>query len=370
MRIAVIGCCHGELNKLYDEISRNEVECGKKTDLVICCGDMQTVRNDEDLKNMAIKPHRSKYGDFLDYYEGKKLAPKLTIFVGGNHEVPNVLIPLYFGGWVAPNIYYLGGSGVIKICGVRIAGISGIYKSYDHHREYYEAEPYTEESKRSWYHIRQYEIQKILLLKENILNLINSDTDRKVNIFISHDWPRGIEKYGNVKYLFKRKPYIKKDVQSNNFGTPGFLEIINNLRPNYWFSGHHHCFFDASIPFESSNITSEFRAMDKFKKFGSPVRYFDIPSNDDKVFIQFDIEWLSILRSTLIDYPKDKTLTDGKSEIKLKEPEISDYEYIKEKLTKTLNCNDNIFEWPHWDHEGGDYKNYINQQDFILNIIK
>lgn len=47
--------------------------------------------------------------------------------VGGNHEASNYLWELYYGGWVAPNIYYLGHAGVVNFGGVRIAGLSGIY---------------------------------------------------------------------------------------------------------------------------------------------------------------------------------------------------------------------------------------------------
>lgn len=32
----------------------------------------------------------------------------LTVFIGGNHEASNHLQELPYGGWVAPNIYYLG----------------------------------------------------------------------------------------------------------------------------------------------------------------------------------------------------------------------------------------------------------------------
>ncbi len=37
-----------------------------------------------------------------------------------------------YGGWVAPNIYYLGYGGVVDIGGLRIAGLSGIYKKYNY----------------------------------------------------------------------------------------------------------------------------------------------------------------------------------------------------------------------------------------------
>lgn len=42
------------------------------------------------------------------YYSGEKKAPILTVFIGGNHEASNHLQELPYGGWVAPNIYYLG----------------------------------------------------------------------------------------------------------------------------------------------------------------------------------------------------------------------------------------------------------------------
>ncbi len=42
---------------------------------------------------------------------------------------------LYFGGWVAPKIYYLGQAGSIYIKKgdqkVKISGLSGIYNDYD-----------------------------------------------------------------------------------------------------------------------------------------------------------------------------------------------------------------------------------------------
>jgi lariat debranching enzyme len=39
---------------------------------------------------------------------------------------------LYHGGWLAPDIYYLGAAGSVIVDGLRISGASGIYKEHDY----------------------------------------------------------------------------------------------------------------------------------------------------------------------------------------------------------------------------------------------
>lgn len=41
MKIAVEGCAHGELEKIYETILFLEEKEGIKVDLLICCGDFQ-----------------------------------------------------------------------------------------------------------------------------------------------------------------------------------------------------------------------------------------------------------------------------------------------------------------------------------------
>lgn len=120
-----MGCSHGEIQRIYERIESIENDKDIKIDLLLCCGDFQSVRNEHDLESMARSKDYHDMGTFHQYYDGERIAPVLTIFVGGNHEASNYLQELPFGGWVAPNIYYLGYAGCVKVNGLRIGGMSG-----------------------------------------------------------------------------------------------------------------------------------------------------------------------------------------------------------------------------------------------------
>ncbi|KAL8221452.1 UNVERIFIED_CONTAM: lariat debranching enzyme [Gekko kuhli] len=119
-------------------------------------------------------------GGFTQYYSGEKKAPVLTIFIGGNHEASNHLQELPYCGWVAPNIYYLGYARVVKYRGVRIGGISGIFKSHDYKRGHFECPTYNQNILRSVYHVRSIEVFKLKRLKQ------------PMDIFMSHDWSKKV----------------------------------------------------------------------------------------------------------------------------------------------------------------------------------
>ncbi len=53
LRVAVVGCSHGELEIMYDLIESIQARNGYKIDLLLCCGDFQSVRNEADLACMA-----------------------------------------------------------------------------------------------------------------------------------------------------------------------------------------------------------------------------------------------------------------------------------------------------------------------------
>ena len=117
---------------------------------------------------MACPPKYRAMNSFWRYYSGEKVAPVLTIFIGGNHEASNHNLELYYGGWAAPNIYFLGFAGVVSVGGVRIGGLSGIYNRRHYHHGHFEAPPFSDDDMRSVYHVRELEVVRLLALRRPI----------------------------------------------------------------------------------------------------------------------------------------------------------------------------------------------------------
>ena len=67
MIIAVQGCLHGYLDELYESVDRLALERDVKVDLLICCGDFESLRNEPDLQCMACPAHHRKMGTFYKY---------------------------------------------------------------------------------------------------------------------------------------------------------------------------------------------------------------------------------------------------------------------------------------------------------------
>ncbi|WEW56888.1 lariat debranching enzyme [Emydomyces testavorans] len=229
LRLAVEGCGHGKLHDIYAQVQKAaEVKGWNGVDLLIIGGDFQAVRNSHDMACMAVPSKYKKIGDFQEYYSGARVAPYLTVFVGGNHEASNHLFELYYGGWVAPKIYYLGAANVIRCGPLRIAGMSGIWKGYDYRRQHFERLPYDFDAMRSIYHVREIDVRKLLQVRT------------QVDIGISHDWPQGIEWTGDYDDLFRRKPFFVEDAESGKLGSPAARYVLDRLRPAHWFSAHLH----------------------------------------------------------------------------------------------------------------------------------
>ncbi|XP_059163125.1 lariat debranching enzyme B-like [Physella acuta] len=292
MKIAVEGCCHGELDKIYESIAELEKKNGIKVDLLLICGDFQAVRNYDDLDAMAVPRKYQQLNTFYKYYNGEREAPVLTVFIGGNHEASNYMQELPYGGWVAPNIYYMGYAGMIQVGGLRIGGISGIFKGFDYNKGHFERPPYDDNTKKSVYHVRNLEVFRL------------KQISRPVDIFLSHDWPKGIYNHGNTSGLLRKKPFFREEVESNKLGSRPLLELLKHLQPTYWFAAHLHVKFAAHVEHtpassEGPAKSTKFLALDKCLPRRHFLQVLDIPhSSDEGLKIKLDPEWVSILHST------------------------------------------------------------------------
>ncbi|KAL8903095.1 MAG: hypothetical protein Q9207_004144, partial [Kuettlingeria erythrocarpa] len=187
---------------------------------------------------MSVPAKYRAIGDFHEYYAGARVAPYLTLFVGGNHEASNHCWELYYGGWVAPNIYYLGAANVVNFGPLRIAGLSGIWAGYDYRKPHHERTPYGPDDVKSIYHVRELDTRKLLQLRT------------QVDVGVSHDWPKTIEFFGDHQQLFRFKPYFKSDSESGKLGSPAAKYVMDRLRPKWWFAAHLHCKFSAIVNYK------------------------------------------------------------------------------------------------------------------------
>ncbi|RUS79833.1 hypothetical protein EGW08_012397, partial [Elysia chlorotica] len=241
---------------------------------------------------MAVPQKYQQLNTFYKYYSGEKTAPVLTVFIGGNHEASNYMQELPYGGWVARNIYYMGYAGIIQVGGVRIGGISGIYKGHDFNKGHFERPPYERDTVRSVYHVRNLEVFRL------------KQISRHTDIFISHDWPQGIYHNGDVDNLLRTKPFFKQEIEENKLGARPLADLLSHLQPSYWFAAHLHVKFAAHVQHKpgADGIpakSTKFLALDKCLPRRNFLQVLDIPHNQEEgLKIKLDPEWLNILKST------------------------------------------------------------------------
>ncbi|KAJ3852351.1 lariat debranching enzyme, C-terminal domain-containing protein [Lentinula lateritia] len=242
MKIAIEGCCHGQLDSIYSAIADIEAKNNCHVDLLLICGDFQAVRNERDLECMAVPNKYKHLGGFYKYYIGEKTAPILTLIIGGNHEASNYFWELFHGGWVAPNIYYLGNAGSVLINGIRISG-------------HFERQPYNQDDLRSVYHIRESAIRQLSLLPPS-----SPSSSSPTTIFLSHDWPLNITSYAspsNLNQLLRKKPYFRQEVSEGKLGSPPLMGLLQVLRPRWWFSAHLHVGFGVQVLWETEEVSKQ-----------------------------------------------------------------------------------------------------------------
>ena len=134
------------------------------------------------------------------------------------------------------------------------------------------------------YHVREFDVFK--------LKQVQGDID----VFLSHDWPRGIAQFGNKHELFRKKKFLKEEIESNTLGSPPAEELLKKLKPKYWFSAHLHVKFAALVKHENER-TTKFLALDECLPHRDFLQVIDLPGKSAEGGFSLDEEWLSILKA-------------------------------------------------------------------------
>ena len=292
LRIAIEGCCHGELNNIFKEVSRLHQQ--NPIDLLIILGDFQSLRSTADFCSISIPPKYQKLGDFHNYYNNDTWGPPVpTLFIGGNHESMRHLMLLPHGGYASKDIYYLGYSNMIWFKGVRIGSLSGIWKQWDLERSRTEWSQL--ERNRSWqknvrslYHVRKSDVIPLFMVRED------------VDLMLSHDWPNGVVYYGNMQQLLKYKPFFKQDIDKRELGSPISWQLLRELKPKWWLSAHLHVKFEALIKHTKRTLNLSDDA--------------DVRKNNDEIALNLSSDSEEDVPSTFQPENKDEIVLDLSSE--------------------------------------------------------
>lgn len=111
----------------------------------------------------------------------------------------------------------------------------------------------------------------------------------ELDVFMSHDWPTHVPRYGNMRRLLSKKPYFKEEAETDTLGSPASWQLLQALKPRHWFAGHLHAAFAAVVPHGAAGVlppgdksaerVTKFLAMDKpmphrrFVQVRCPVSY-------------------------------------------------------------------------------------------------
>jgi lariat debranching enzyme len=173
----------------------------------------------------------------------------------------------------------MGAANVVRLGPVRIAGMSGIWKGYDYSKPHHERLPYNDDDKNSIYHIREFDVRKLLQIRT------------QVDVAISHDWPRAVEKHGDERRLFKLKPHFEQESKDGTLGSHAATYVMDRLRPSYWFAAHMHCKFSATRTYnvDTKLVTGAESSRNFNTESPSPMNSNEMPAyNADEINLDED----------------------------------------------------------------------------------
>ncbi len=216
-RFAVVGDVHGDHWAMIRHLTGWERSRRKSLDFVLQVGDFEPHRHEADLATMAAPAKYRDLGDFPMFARGDAEFPWPVYFIGGNHEPYGFLdaLPDYSPdtSHVLRGCFYFGRAGLIKIQGLRVAGLSGIFQPHLFHETRPDISQFGARSNKDWIGWNESDIEKLLTLG-------------RADIFLLHEWP--------IEFSDGQRHFA--DIAAREW-----IELaLESLRPDLIFCGHLH----------------------------------------------------------------------------------------------------------------------------------
>ncbi|GAA2855676.1 hypothetical protein GCM10010517_13880 [Streptosporangium fragile] len=175
MRFAVIGDIHGNFAEADAIIRRH----AGPVDAIFSVGDAEPNRTEAESLGVGGPAKHRKVGDFPEFAGGLRTMSAPVYFIGGNHE-PWPSLDAHGPGEWAPGFHFLGRSGVREIAGLRVAFLSGVYSRYFSEPD--EPPAITPERLKEYGYFT----------RPHVKHLLSQARGKKIDLFITHDWPSGL----------------------------------------------------------------------------------------------------------------------------------------------------------------------------------
>lgn len=249
-KVAITGDGHGRLRAMYNRLEFIRRYSGLDITQAYNLGDLQTPRNEADLRQMPIKQKHRKMGDFPFYLE-KGAVPLETHFLGGNHENYLWLSQMPSGGELIPGLSYLGRSGTFTVQGVKFGFVSGNYSPRDYNNPDLINSPQ---------HFRGEDLKKVI-------------DSGKLDVLLLHDWPSARSLSSASIPGSVSDPNLLRQLAKRGIGNDPFYELIRETQPKWVFSGHVHVPFTLEAKIDGR--TTKFVSLNQIGRENS-IAVFDL----------------------------------------------------------------------------------------------
>jgi hypothetical protein len=243
--IAAVGDVHGHHHRMVALVEQAAAGAGLRPDVVVQVGDFEPHRGPADVETMAAPARYRKLGDFPDFFEGRASFPWPVLFVGGNHEPYGFLDGLAAGAEIAPGCRWIGRAGLVEHRGLRVAGLSGVFREDC----WVEGRP-----PHAQMH-RQKKKRYTGYTPEDIASLLDLGSGARPDLLLLHEWPRMTLGPAECAQL---RGFAGEDRSGDDLpdlrrigavvGSAQALELALLLEPRLVLCGHVHAPLRATLP--------------------------------------------------------------------------------------------------------------------------